>query len=440
MFSNTWYNKNGDNMNFIEDIKKEKYEKFVKGHKKSHFLQSYAWGEFAKKEKHLTPHYVGLENEKGELVATSLLLEKKLPLGYCYLYAPRGYVIDFEDKELLSKFTEELKKYAKEKKALFIKIDPDIVYHQEDNSGQVLIEKNDKALNNLKKLGYKHLGFTKNFETMQPRYTFRIDFNQDWEKIEANFSKTTKQRIKKAEDLDVNVSIGKKENIEDFYQLMILTENRKDFITHNKKYYESLYEIWNKDNSCNLFLGKVNLDKIIKTQKQTVEQIKNELIPLQKEILSKSEKTKKAEMEKRIVKLESDIEKYKQDKKEYGNIITLSGHFIIEYGDKAWVLYAGNHNVLSETYTNYETYKEHIKFYYDKGIKIYDQFGTIGDLRKENPLLGLHEFKKKFGGDYVEFTGEFDYILNKPMYFVFTKLVPIYRNIIKNIAKKTGKR
>ena len=108
----------------------------------------------------------------------------------------------------------------------------------------------------------------------------------------------------------------------------------------------------------------------------------------------------------------------------------------IEYADKAWVLYAGNHNILTDTYTNYETYKDHIKYYYDKKIKTYDQFGTIGDLRKDNPLLGLHEFKKKFGGDYVEFTGEFDCIINKPMYFIFTKLVPIYRNLVKKLAKK----
>mgnify|MGYP003293766880 CR=1 FL=1 len=40
------------------------------------------------------------------------------------------------------------------------------------------------------------------------------------------------------------------------------------FVTHNEKYYQSLYEIWNKDNSCNLFLGIVNLDKII--NKQTI--------------------------------------------------------------------------------------------------------------------------------------------------------------------------
>lgn len=423
-------------MNFIENIEKKRYEGFVKNHPKSHFLQSYAWGEFAKKEKNLTPRYVGLENDKHQLVAAALLLEKHLPLGYSYLYAPRGYVIDFKDYELLKTFTEEIKRYAKKKKAIFVKIDPDIIYHEEDCNQEVIIDKDDQAYQFLKKLGYRHLGFTKNFETMQPRYTFRIDLSKPWEEIEKNFSKTTKQRIKKAEDLLVDVKIGTDKDIDTFYQLMILTETRKDFVTHNEKYYQSLYQIWNQDNECNLFLGSVDLDKIIKKQTELKQEIENELTKYEHENLSKSEKTKKNELEKRKDKLETDIIKYQQAQKEYGTNITLSAHFIIEYGDKAWVLYAGNHNILTDTYTNYKTYEQHIKYYYDKKIKTYDQFGTIGDLRKENPLLGLHEFKKKFGGNYVEFTGEFDLALNKPMYFVFTKLVPLYRKLIKNIAKK----
>ncbi len=427
-------------MHLIENVPKETYENFVKNHKKSHFLQSYAWGQFAKKEKKVIPHYLGLENEKKELVAVTLLLEKKLPLGYTYFYAPRGYVIDFENLEYVKEFTNQLKIYAKKRKGIFIKIDPDIIYHEEDREGQVITEKNDTVMKNLKKIGYKHLGFTKNFETMQPRYSFRIDLTKDWNQIEEGFSKTTKQRIKKAEDFKVDVEIGTKEDLKTFYDLMILTENRKDFITHNQQYYESLYEIWNQDNECNLFLGKANLDQIIKQEKETIEQLQNQCIPLQKENLSKSEKTKKAEFDKRIEKLSSDIEKYQKAKKEYGNTMVLSAHFIIVYHDMAWVLYAGNHNILSETYTNYKTYKEHIYYYYKKKIKTYDQFGTIGDLRKDNPLLGLHEFKKKFGGNYVEFIGEFDYVLNKPMYFVFTKLIPIYRNLVKTIAKKTQKR
>ena len=63
-------------------------------------------------------------------------------------------------------------------------------------------------------------------------------------------------------------------------------------------------------------------------------------------------------------------------------------------------------------------------------------FGEFGDLSKDNPRLGLHEFKKKFGGDYIEFMGEFDYVLKPIYYFAFTKLVPLYRNYIKKRKKK----
>ena len=426
-------------MKFITNIEKDRYEEFVKNHKKSHFLQSYAWGEFAKCEKNLIPHYVGLE-DNNKLVATALILEKKLPFNLSYFYIPRGYVLDYDNLELLKEFTNKIKEYAKKYKAIFIKIDPDNIYHEEDNLGNIIKDNNDNLVNTLKSLGYKHLGFTKNFETMQPRYTFRINMDKPFSEIENNFSKTTKQRIKKANDLAVSVRIGNENDINSFYNLMILTENRKDFITHNEKYYKSLYEIWNKDNSCNIFLGSIDLDKIINILENKKNDLESELSLLPKEELSKSQKSKKIELEKQLEKNINDIEKYKENKNKYGTNIILSAHFIIEYGNTAWVLYAGNHNILSETYTNYKTYLEHIKYYYDKGIKTYDQFGTIGDLRNDNPLLGLHEFKKKFGGNYVEFCGEFDLITNKFMYFVFTKLVPIYRNIIKkNAKKKRGK-
>ena len=98
-------------MKFIKDINKNEYETFVRNHEKSHFLQSYAWGEFSKLSKNLIPHYVGLRDNKNKLIATALLLEKKLPLGFSYFYSPRGFVIDFYNKEVLSFFVNEIKKY-----------------------------------------------------------------------------------------------------------------------------------------------------------------------------------------------------------------------------------------------------------------------------------------------------------------------------------------
>lgn len=425
-------------MKFITNINKSEYESFVKKHNKSHFLQSHAWGEFSKLSKNLTPHYVGLKDNKNKLIATALLLEKKLPLGFSYFYSPRGFVIDFSDKELLSFFVKEIKNYIKNYKAIFLKIDPDIIWSKNnyDNEDIKIDESSKKIFESLTSLEFKHQGFTKNFETMQPRYTFRIDFNKPYEEIENNFSKTTKQRIKKATSLDTIVKIGNIKDIETFNNLMTITENRKDFVSHDLDYYKNLYKIYNEENSFNIFLGSINLNNIIKKYEDELKIFNDELELLPKENLSKSQNNKKKELEKTIKSHKISINEYKKAKEENGSEIVLNGHAIIEYGDKAWVLYAGNHNILTSTYSNYKTYEEHIKYCYNKGIKMYDQFGTTGDLSKDNPRLGLHEFKKKFGGDYIEFIGEFDLVTNKIMYFIFTKLVPIYRNIIKNIAKR----
>ncbi len=424
----------------LKNIEKEKFDEYVKNHKtKSHFLQSLSWGEFSKIKKNLTPYYLGLVNEEDKLVAATLLLEKKLPLNKCYFYAPRGFVIDYKKKELVREMTKKVVEFAKNKKAIFIKIDPDIIrksinYNNEEKDN----EDYDNIFQTLKSCGFKHQGYTKNFETMQPRYTFRIDLLQELEEIESHFSKTTKQRIAKAEKLDTEVVIGNKNDIKEFYHLMTLTESRKDFISYNEDYYETLYEIFNGNSSskATLFLGKINFSKTINALEKNLKVINNQISILPIDNLSKSAKVKLTELSKQKENIQSEIEKYKEAKKEYGNEITLSAHMIIEYGNKAWVLYAGNHNVLSETYVNYKTYYEHLKYCKEKGIEIYDQFGTIGDLSNDNPRLGLHEFKKKFGGDYIEFIGEWDYITNPLFYFVFTKLVPIYRKLIRKRSKK----
>jgi len=424
----------------LKNIEKNQFDNFVKEHKtKSHFLQSLSWGEFSKIKKNLTPYYLGLVNDDEEIVGATLLLEKKLPLNLCYLYAPRGFVIDYKKKELVRTMTKKVVEFAKNKKAIFIKIDPDIVktsinYQNEETKNPDY----DEIYNNLKSCGFKHQGYTKNFETMQPRYTFRIDLTQNIEEIENHFSKTTKQRIAKALKLETEVTIGTKADLKEFYHLMTLTENRKDFISYNEDYYETLYEIFNGNESskATLFLGKIHITKTINALEKNLKSINNQISILPIDNLSKSAKVKLNELTKQKENTTKEIEKYKEYRKQYGNDITLSAHMIIEYGDKAWVLYAGNHNILSETYVNYNTYFEHLKYCKNRGLKIYDQFGTIGDLSKDNPRLGLHEFKKKFGGDYVEFTGEWDYVTNRLMYFVFTKLVPIYRKIIRNKSKK----
>lgn len=427
-------------MNKLVELDGLVYDRYVKNHPmKSHFLQSYAWGEFSKKEKNQTPYYIGLINDKEEILGATLLLQKHLPLGLSYFYSPRGFVIDFTNELLLKEFSLKVIEFIRKKKGIFLKIDPDLIWHEENYKGEEIIPEYDcrKIFNNLKEIGFKHQGFTKNFETMQPRYTFRIDLSGSMEDIESRFSKTVKQRIKKGTTLGTKVRIGTIDDIEEFSRLMDMTEDRKDFVSHDMKYYKSLYEIYNEYGKMNLFIGSIDTNKVIDEYSSEKKDLEDKLNGLkEKDNLSTANQKKKKEIEMRIEKLDEYINEYSLAKEKYGDIITLNSHVIIEYGDKAWTLYAGNHNVLASSQSNYKVYYEHIKYCHDQGVKYYDHFGTVGDLDPKNPRYGLHIFKKSFGGNYIEFIGEFDYITNHFMYFCFTKLVPLYRNIVRKRAKR----
>jgi len=119
-------------MEFIENVEKEEYSKFVQNHKYSHFLKSYEWAEVSKL-KGWIPFCVGLK-ENNKLIATALLLKKKLPFGYSYFYIPRGYTIDYSNYNLIEEFTKEINKFIKKNKSLFFKIDPDIKLHTIDKT------------------------------------------------------------------------------------------------------------------------------------------------------------------------------------------------------------------------------------------------------------------------------------------------------------------
>lgn len=43
-----------------------------------------------------------------------------------------------------------------------------------------------------------------------------------------------------------------------------------------------------------------------------------------------------------------------------------------------------------------------------RGCTMYDFGGISGDLSTDNPLWGLYKFKKGFGGQFLEFIGEFN--------------------------------
>jgi len=425
-------------MKFVTNIEEKEYEEFVSKNKKSHFMQSYYWGEVMK-YKNFIPHYVGIK-EDGIIVATALLLEKKMFKKLSYFYCPRGYIMDYSNYALLEKFTTELKKYAKEKHAIYIKIDPDIKRHNLDVDGNI-----DDSYNNyhlmkeLTKLGYKHKGFNTEFVNEQPRFTFRLNLEDDFENIYARMHATTRKILNKKNQYDLTTYIGTIKDIPDFYITMEETAEREGLACNPIKYYEEFYQILNEHGMSDIYVVKANISKLKAIYQSKIDDLNKDIKELETKSFGNKQKTenKISEYKNEIGKVQKDFDLVNSIKDEEA---VLSSIITVKYNDKVWTIHGGNTTLLRNLNSNYWLYYTIIKDAHDNGYKVIDFFGTSGIANpdKSNPVYGIHNFKKRLGGEYTEFIGEYDLVCNKLMYDLYNLIVPIRRKIVKTKLKKKG--
>ena len=76
-------------------------------------------------------------------------------MGLKLCYSPRGFLLDYEDKEAVAQFAKGIKDYAKSQGAFAVKLDPFVL-----NSDRWGMDP-QAALSNLQAAGFVHKGFGK---------------------------------------------------------------------------------------------------------------------------------------------------------------------------------------------------------------------------------------------------------------------------------------
>ena len=413
-------------MKFIENVDKNKYINFTDNHPKSHFLQSYAWGEFCRKIKGQIPYYVGMEDDNNNLVATSLILLKKTPLGYSYGYSPRGFIIDYSNRELIKEFSDYLRKFMKDKKIIYIKFDPDIPYQDIDEDANPIENGNNNydLYNYMLSLGYIHTGFYRLYEGNQPRYTFRIDLKRKWEDIESKMSKSFLKSVKRSNTYDLEIDNDIK--IEEFYRLVQNNSSKDDFDAHNLKYYQVFTEELEKEGIVKYFNISIKPQELVKKFTKEIKEIKKEL---------ETNKKRAEDLKNQLTKLEKDINVFKDIKE---NKIVVCSLICTYTKNRAWSMFIGSDDLANMTFAVTRSYYEAIKDAYNNGYDFFDLFGTPGDPHTTyKNLAKLHDFKRKFGDKYIEFIGEFDLVNKKFLYHALPLLLGVYRKVRK-VFQKSG--
>jgi lipid II:glycine glycyltransferase (peptidoglycan interpeptide bridge formation enzyme) len=203
-----------------------------------------------------------------------------------------------------------------------------------------------------------------------------IDYGPDENKTEdevfMSFHNKTRYNIRVAVKNNVTVSLGNREDLKRFHEIMVETGARDEFVIRTLEYFEKMYDVMAPTDNLRLYLAHYE-----------------------------------------------------------GKII--SGTIALKYGDKVWYLYGASSNDYRNVMPNYLLQWEMIKWAISEKCRIYDFRGVSGNLSPDNPLYGLYRFKKGFMGDFTEFIGDIDFVFDPVMKFLVEKGEPAYRNIRRKV-------
>ncbi len=427
-------------MKLIE-LSKEEFKKFADKNSEITFHQTKNWAEL-KKRNNWEAHYIGLEDKK-EIKAGALILSKTLPIiKKKMFYSPRGFLIDYNNYSLLKTFTTKIKEYAKKNNAIFIKIDPYVEYKQRDINGDLVKDgiDNSKAIDNLKKLGYKHFGFNIMQDTLQPRWMHVIETkDRSLEDVMKDMESKTRQIIRKNEKCAIHCREIERNELKVFKNIMKHTGDRREFIDRPLSYYENMWDTLHEDGILKIMIAEIDFNEYEQNTKEELNNVKKELedriYKKENNILKMNEKKFKQNNKKdedAIKRLENQLEKIKNLKKEHGEKALLGGILFLIYGNEVLSLYGGSLKNLMQFQSAYTLHFEGVKYAVEKGYDRYNFYGITGDFSTSNPLYGLYLFKKSFGGHVVELIGEFDLVISKFWYKTYKLAFKLYHKL-KNI-------
>lgn len=425
-------------MNFTE-LEKEEFIKFSKNYPNSLFFQSPYWIEI-KKKNGWEGKIVGVKENNKIIAATILLMKKIKGINRKMVYSPRGFLLDYDNSYLLTYFVENLKTYLKKEKALFLKINPYVKYQERDINGNTIENtKNNILLQRLQKLGFIHQGFYITMDEkkdLEPRWLSVLDLeNKTIDEIFNNMRTTTRWSIRNSEKNCLKVLECGREDLKEFKSLMKHTAERREFIDRPLSYYQNIYDTLIKENLVKVLLVEINFKELLQQTKSELEKLIEKIEKIKsnpkKESQLKELENEKLSFEKRIVTLN-------EYKIKYGDTKIIAGGLYMLYGNQLVYLLGASYKEFMKYNSQYLLQWKMIQYAKEQNYKTFNFYGIDGDFRKESKNYGLFDFKRGFGAEVIELIGEFDLILNKPLYLLYQGLFYGYKTI-KNIKNKIKK-
>ena len=405
-------------MQFCE-ISEEEFREFLNASTLQTFLQTPEIGKLRKKGG-WNVDYVGVKQDK-KIVAATMLVSKKNFMNSYEFYTSRGPLIDFHNKDLVTFFFRQLKKYVQKKKGYILRIDPYLIYHERDIDGNVVEDgvNNESVVQLLKRLGFK-----RKESPEQVQYMFSIDLEKPNEEIFQSFRSNVRNYIRKTEKMGIVVKELTKGELPSLKKITEETGKRKGFVDKSLTYYEDMYDLFHPRGEIRYLLATIYLDdyldKLRKELKEYETRLENTEDVHSKKGLRKSLSINIENTKKRIEETENLM-------KEHGSQLDLSAAMFMMTGHEVIYLFSGNYDEYMKFNAQYAIQWNMIKYANEHGFDKYNFYGISGNFDETDSEYGVYEFKRGFSGYVEELIGEFQLPVNQKIYTTF--------NVINNTKR-----
>lgn len=190
-----------------------------------HLLQTSAWGQLKAQ--------FGWQAEWVPLVGQdepTLMLFRRLPLGFRFAYVPKGPAINWLDSAAVGAALLQLRAAAQRRQTIFLKIEPDTL--DRDLVAEAITSR----------------GFRPG-RTIQPPSTILLKIDDEHEDaILKRMKSKTRYNIRLADRKGVQIREGTRADITTFHALSQTTSQRNEFGVHSQAYYEAAFDLFPAEN------------------------------------------------------------------------------------------------------------------------------------------------------------------------------------------------
>jgi lipid II:glycine glycyltransferase (peptidoglycan interpeptide bridge formation enzyme) len=379
----------------VRPISEHEHLDFLRGQRSASFLQTPAWGRVKSEWKRESLGWFGA---RGELTGVGLVLYRRLPKLKKYLaYLPEGPVIDWESEDLAA-WLDPMVAHLKKQGAFGVRMGPPVVTARwtaaqvkegiasddvrrlGDLPPSERSQSGAQVVSQLHELGWRRQGVEGGFAAGQPAYNFQIplvstsstdggrsidDGAQRVPRTEDDLLKGMNQQwrrnIKKAAKEGVEVTVGDpRADLKLFHDLYAHTAERDHFTPRPLAYFRTMFDalLEEEPDRIKLYLARHDGDVVAST-------------------------------------------------------------IAIRVGAHAWYSYGASSSEKREVRGSNGIQWAMIRDALAAGADVYDLRGITDTLDPNDSHVGLIQFKVGTGGEAVEYAGEWDLPINRPLYKAF---------------------